>query len=179
MWGEVKHSFFFLEKKKSGWLTLHIFNLASPMFIAEDTQCFTAIRWIFINNSKWSVPKCTVHSQWCLTTEVQVFPVWVWKAAGVWWDTEPCFYNLMCSTATFYSVSSLKMQMVKNLVLPNLMWRMDSGNLFIMNQELPPRSLFHLLCWSSVKCFTNREWESEELNRNWCFLHCASSVCWW
>lgn len=41
---------------------------------------------------------------------------------------------------------------------------MDSGNLFKMHKEL---LLFfsQLLCWSSVKCFTKREWESEELDR--------------
>lgn len=27
-----------------------------------------------------------------------------------------------------------------------------------------------------MNCFTDREWESEELNRNWYFLHCASTV---
>ena len=42
-------------------------------------------------------------------------------------------------------------------------------------------SLFQPLCCSSLKCFAHMEWKSEELDRNWYFLHCASTwhLCWW
>lgn len=71
------------------------------------------------------------------------------------------FIHLICSKITFSSVSSLKMQWLKFLNAGIASSNME--DLFNLHKELL-LFLIPSLCCSSLKCFTDTQWESKELD---------------